>query len=62
MVAGRWAWTGFAASLGVVPVTVFPGVALLTGFIALLVAGNLLTAVPATIAARTRPAAVLQAE
>jgi hypothetical protein len=61
-VAGRWAWTGFAASLGVVPVTVVPGVALLAGFIALLVAGNLLTAFPASVAARTRPAAALRAE
>ena len=29
--AGRWAWTSFAASLGVVPVTVVPGQALLAG-------------------------------
>ena len=48
--------------LGVVPVTVVPGVALLAGFIALLVGGNLLTAIPALVAARTRPAAELQAE
>ena len=60
--AGRWAWTGFAASLGVVPVTVVPGLALLAGFAGLLAAGNLVTAVPASIAARTRPAAALRAE
>ncbi len=60
--AGRWAWIGFAGSLGVVPVTVVPGVALLAGFIALLVGGNLLTAIPASVAARTRPAAELQAD
>jgi FtsX-like permease family len=60
--AGRWAWTGFAASLGVVPVTVVPGLALLAGFAGLLVAGNLVTAVPASVAARTRPAAALRAE
>jgi len=60
--AGRWAWASFAASLGVVPVTVVPGAALLAGFIALLLAGNLLTAVPASIAARTKPAATLRAE
>ena len=59
--AGRWAWAGFAASLGVAPVTVVPGVALLAGFIGLLVAGNLLTTVPASVAARTRPAAALRA-
>jgi hypothetical protein len=60
--AGRWAWTSFAASLGVVPVTVVPGLALLVGVIALLAAGNLLAAVPASVAARTRPAALLRAE
>jgi hypothetical protein len=60
--AGRWAWATFAASLGVVPVTVVPGVALLAGFIGLLVAGNLLTGVPASVAARTRPAMALRAE
>ncbi len=60
--AGRWAWTGFAGSLGVVPVTVVPGAALLAGCIVLLVAGNLLTAIPASLAARTRPAAELQAD
>ena len=60
--AGRWAWTSFAASLGVVPVTVIPGQALLAGFIGLLVAGNLLTAIPASVAARTRAAVALRAE
>jgi FtsX-like permease family len=61
VVAGRWAWTSFAASLGVDPVTVVPGIALLGGFVALLVAGNLLTSAPATLAARTKPAALLRA-
>jgi hypothetical protein len=60
--AGHWAWTSFAASLGVAPVTVVPGPALLAGFIALLVAGNLLTAIPASVAARTSPAAMLRAD
>jgi hypothetical protein len=60
--AGRWAWASFAASLGVVPVTVIPALALLAGLGCLLAAGNLLAAVPASVAARTRPAAVLQAE
>ena len=62
MAAGRWAWTSFAVSLGVVPVTVIPVLALLAGLIGLLVAGNLLAAVPASVAARTRPAAMLRAE
>ncbi len=60
--AGHWAWASFAASLGVVPVTVVPGLALLAGLIGLLVAGNLLAAGPASVAARTRPAAALRAE
>ena len=60
--AGHWAWASFAASLGVVPVTVVPVLALLAGFIGLLAAGNLVTAVPASVAARTRPAAALRAE
>jgi FtsX-like permease family len=60
--AGRWAWASFAASLGVVPVTVVPGLALLAGLIGLFVAGNLLAAVPASVAARTRPAVALRAE
>jgi len=62
IVAGRWAWAGFAGSLGVVPVTVIPGIALLTGLAALMLAGNLLAVAPASVAARTRPAAVLRSE
>ena len=62
MAAGRWAWTSFAVSLGVVPVTVIPVLALLAGLIGLLVAGNLLAAVPASVAARTRPGVLLRAE
>jgi FtsX-like permease family len=60
--AGHWAWASFAASLGVVPVTVVPVLALLAGFIGLLAAGNLVTAVAASVAARTRAAAALRAE
>lgn len=60
--AGRWVWTSFAVSLGVVPVTVIPALALLAGFISLVVAGNLLAAVPASVAARTRPGVLLRAE
>jgi hypothetical protein len=62
ILAGRWAWTGFAASLGVAPVTVVPGIALLAGFAALLGAGNLLAAAPASVAARTKPGVILRAE
>jgi ABC-type lipoprotein release transport system permease subunit len=59
--AGHWAWAAFATSLGAVPVTVVPVAALLAGFVALLVTGNLLAAVPGAVAARTRPAALLRA-
>ena len=51
----------FAGSLGVAPVTVVPGLALAAGVGGLLLAGNLLAAIPATVAARTRPAALLRA-
>ena len=60
--AGHWAWASFAASLGVVPVTVVPGLALLAGCIGLLAAGILVTALPASVAARARPAVLLRAE
>jgi predicted lysophospholipase L1 biosynthesis ABC-type transport system permease subunit len=59
--AGRWAWHAFAGSIGAVPVTEIPLLALILGLAALAVAGNLLTAVPAAIAARTRPAVSLRA-
>jgi hypothetical protein len=43
-------------------VTVIPGLALLAGLAALFAAGNLLTSVPASIAARTKPAATLRTD
>jgi hypothetical protein len=49
-------------SLGVVPIVQIP-VAVLAGvLVALVLAGNLLAALPATVAARSRPGAVLRAE
>ena len=60
--AGRLAWQGFARSLGTVPVTEVPVLALILGLAALVVAGNLLASVPAAVAARTRAAAGLRAE
>jgi predicted lysophospholipase L1 biosynthesis ABC-type transport system permease subunit len=60
--AGRWAWRAFANSLGIAPVTEIPVLALALGLLALVAAGNLAAAVPAAIAARTRPAAALRAE
>ena len=60
--AGRWAWTGFADSLGVAPAPQVPVLWLVIGFVVLLAAGNLLALVPAEVAARIRPAATLRAE
>jgi predicted lysophospholipase L1 biosynthesis ABC-type transport system permease subunit len=60
--AGRWAWRGFAASLGVVPVAVVPALLLAAGGAALIAAGNLLALTPATIAASTPPATTLRTE
>jgi ABC-type lipoprotein release transport system permease subunit len=60
--AGQWAWASFASSVGFVPVTVVPVPALFLGLLALLTAGNLLAAMPAAVAARIPPAAVLRAE
>jgi putative ABC transport system permease protein len=60
VLAGRWAWRWFAGSLGAVPVTVVPALVIVLGFAALVVGGNLLTSVPAAVAARTRPAAWLR--
>jgi hypothetical protein len=59
---GRWAWHAFASSLGVVPVTVVPALLLVAGAAVLLAIGNVLTAGPATVAARTPPAGALRAE
>ena len=60
--AGKWAWTTFANSIGVVPFSVVPITALLAGIAALLVAGNLLALWPAQLAARVAPAATFRTE
>ena len=60
--AGRWAWTSFANSIGVVPSPVVPVPSLVAGVLALFVAGNLLAAVPARMAARIAPATTLRTE
>jgi hypothetical protein len=56
------AWHAFAGSLGVVPIVEVPVAALILGLASLVLAGNLLAALPAAVAARTRPGAVLRAE
>jgi predicted lysophospholipase L1 biosynthesis ABC-type transport system permease subunit len=60
--AGRWAWTVFAGSIGVVPSPQVPLTLLAGGIATLLIAGNLLSAVPGAIAARVSPAAGLRSE
>ena len=59
---GRWGWTFFANSIGVLPVPVvdLPPVLLIVP-VALLLA-NLIALVPGRLAAATRPAAVFRAE
>jgi hypothetical protein len=59
---GRWAWTTFANSIGVIPAPVVPVTALALGIAGLIAAGVLLALWPATIAARTVPAVRLRAE
>jgi Adenylate and Guanylate cyclase catalytic domain/FtsX-like permease family len=60
--AGRLAWHAFARSLGVVPVVEVPVPVLVFGLAGLVLVGNLLAALPAAVAARTRPGASLRAE
>jgi hypothetical protein len=62
IVGGRLAWHAFAGSLGVVPVVEVSVPALIGGLLALVLVGNVLAAVPAAVAARTRAAVNLRAE
>ncbi len=62
VVGGRLAWRAFAGSLGVVPIVEVPVTALILGLAVLVLAGDLLAVLPATLAARTRPAAELRTE
>jgi predicted lysophospholipase L1 biosynthesis ABC-type transport system permease subunit len=59
---GRWTWTTFANSIGVVPAPVVPLTTLALGIGGLIAAGALIALWPAAIAARTVPAALLRAE
>jgi hypothetical protein len=60
--AGRWAWTAFANAIGVVPAPAVPVSAIALGALAILVAGNLLAAWPAAVAAGTPVARSLRSE
>jgi ABC-type lipoprotein release transport system permease subunit len=60
--AGRWSWRLFADALGVVPDARVPIAAIFLLIPATLLIANLFAALPARLAANTRPAAVLRAE
>jgi hypothetical protein len=60
--AGHLLWTNFAASLGVIPVTVVPVEAVALGLLALPAVGTMLGSVPASVAAATPTTLVLRAE
>ncbi|MEX1008513.1 MAG: FtsX-like permease family protein [Acidimicrobiia bacterium] len=62
IVAGRWVWRSFANDLGVSSTVLLPPLGLvLLASVAILVA-NVIAAIPARVAARTRPAVVLRSE
>jgi hypothetical protein len=58
--AGRWLWSSFATSIGAVPTTDVPGLALGLGLVALVVLGSALTALPAVVLSKSSPATVLR--
>jgi hypothetical protein len=60
--AGRWVWRFLADGMGVLPVPVVNALAILVGVPATIVLANLIAAVPAGAAAKTRPAIVLRSE
>ena len=59
---GRWLWRAIADQLGVAPATATSTAAVILVAPAVLLLVNLVAAVPARMAARTRPAVVLRAE
>ena len=60
--AGRWIWLTVAEQIGVVPEPVLPAALLALLAAATVLVANLVAAVPAWMAARTRPATVLRSE
>jgi hypothetical protein len=60
--AGRWLWTLFATRIYALPEPVVPLQAILVLIPATVLVANLVAAVPAWMAARTRPATVLRSE
>ena len=62
LAAGRWAWHIFATSLGIVPESAIPVLALVVLVPAALLVANLIAAGPGWAAARTRPSVALRSE
>jgi ABC-type antimicrobial peptide transport system permease subunit len=62
IVVGRGVWGVFADNLGVMPVTVVAGGTMIAVAVGALLVANLLAVGPALVAARSRPASLLQAE
>ena len=61
-VVGRWGWRLFAQQQGVLPEPILPALLLAGIGVAVLAMANLMAAVPARVASRTHPAAVLRSE
>jgi ABC-type lipoprotein release transport system permease subunit len=61
-IAGHLVWSAFTSSLGVRPVTTIPLGVVLLGLVLLVVAGNVLSALPAELAARTPSGSLLHGE
>ena len=59
---GNWAWRAYATQQGVVPEPIVPLLVIAAAAAAILVVANLIAAIPAGSAARTRPSLVLRAE
>jgi hypothetical protein len=62
LAAGRWAWTVFAAQVGVIDQSVLPVGGVLLAVPAAIILANLLAAIPGRVAAQVRPALVLRSE
>lgn len=60
--AGRWSWTVFAHLLGIVPEPVVPIAWTMLAVPAAVLGANLVAAIPARVAARSRPALALRAD
>jgi hypothetical protein len=62
IIIGRYAWNHIAASLGIAATPVIPAVAIVAAAALAIVALNTIAAIPATSAARTKPATALHTE